>query len=175
RSGRLSAAAVVAALLAPLLPEPLDHVLLQADLTAVAPGPLVRPLAEALGVLADVESKGGATVYRFTPGSVRRALDAGRSATELHAFLDRHSRTPVPQPLTYLIDDVARRHGLLRVGAASSYVRCDDESVLDEILADRRATALRLRRLAPTVVAAQADPRTLIEGLKRDPVGQCPA
>ncbi|KDR62014.1 helicase C-terminal domain-containing protein [Streptomyces albidoflavus] len=159
-------AAVVAALLAPLLPEPLDHVLLQADLTAVAPGPLVRPLAEALGVLADVESKGGATVYRFTPGSVRRALDAGRSATELHAFLDRHSRTPVPQPLTYLIDDVARRHGLLRVGAASSYVRCDDESVLDEILADRRATALRLRRLAPTVVAAQADPRTLIEGLR---------
>lgn len=159
-------AAVVAALLAPLLPEPLDHVLLQADLTAVAPGPLVRPLAEALGVLADVESKGGATVYRFTPGSVRRALDAGRSATELHAFLDRHSRTPVPQPLTYLVDDVARRHGLLRVGAASSYVRCDDESVLDEILADRRATALRLRRLAPTVVAAQADPRTLIEGLR---------
>ncbi|MGW9322993.1 helicase-associated domain-containing protein [Streptomyces koyangensis] len=159
-------ATVVAALLAPLLPEPLDHVLLQADLTAVAPGPLVRPLAEALGVLADVESKGGATVYRFTPGSVRRALDAGRSATELHAFLDRHSRTPVPQPLTYLIDDVARRHGLLRVGAASSYVRCDDESVLDEILADRRATALRLRRLAPTVVAAQADPRTLIEGLR---------
>ncbi|MFF2313849.1 helicase C-terminal domain-containing protein [Streptomyces albidoflavus] len=159
-------ATVVAALLAPLLPEPLDHVLLQADLTAVAPGPLVRPLAEALGVLADVESKGGATVYRFTPGSVRRALDAGRTATELHAFLDRHSRTPVPQPLTYLIDDVARRHGLLRVGAASSYVRCDDESALDEILADRRATALRLRRLAPTVVAAQADPRTLIEGLR---------
>ncbi|MFI0030593.1 helicase C-terminal domain-containing protein [Streptomyces albidoflavus] len=159
-------ATVVAALLAPLLPEPLDHVLLQADLTAVAPGPLVRPLAEALGVLADVESKGGATVYRFTPGSVRRALDAGRTATELHAFLDRHSRTPVPQPLTYLIDDVARRHGLLRVGASSSYVRCDDESVLDEILADRRATALRLRRLAPTVVAAQADPRTLIEGLR---------
>ncbi|MFD5185942.1 helicase-associated domain-containing protein [Streptomyces sp. NPDC058372] len=156
----------VAALLAPLLPEPLDHVLLQADLTAVAPGPLVRPLAEALAVLADVESKGGATVYRFTPGSVRRALDAGRSATELHAFLAQHSRTPVPQPLTYLIDDVARRHGLLRVGAASSYVRCDDEAVLDEILADRRASALRLRRLAPTVVAAQAEPRALIEGLR---------
>ncbi|MBH0243709.1 helicase-associated domain-containing protein, partial [Streptomyces cavourensis] len=66
-----------ARLLAPLLPEPLDHVLLQADLTAVAPGPLERPLAETLSVLADVESKGGATVYRFTPGSVRRALDAG--------------------------------------------------------------------------------------------------
>ncbi|MFH8289285.1 helicase-associated domain-containing protein [Streptomyces sp. NPDC018059] len=152
--------------LAPLLPQPLDHVLLQADLTAVAPGPLERPLAEALAVLADVESKGGATVYRFTPGSVRRALDAGQSASDLHAFLAAHSRTPVPQPLAYLIDDVARRHGHLRIGAASAYVRCDDEALLNEILADKRSQGLRLRRLAPTVLAAQADPGALLEGLR---------
>ncbi|WP_405481196.1 helicase C-terminal domain-containing protein [Streptomyces anulatus] len=162
-----------AARLAPLIPEPLDHVLLQADLTAVAPGPLERPLAETLSVLADVESKGGATVYRFTPGSVRRALDAGQAAADLHAFLAAHSRTPVPQPLSYLIDDVARRHGHLRIGAASAYVRCDDEAVLNEILADRRSTGLRLRRLAPTVLASQADPGSLLEAL-RD-MGYAPA
>ncbi|MFE4536457.1 helicase-associated domain-containing protein [Streptomyces scopuliridis] len=152
--------------LAPLLPEPLDHVLLQADLTAVAPGPLLRPLAELLAIAADVESKGGATVYRFTPGSVRRALDAGQSASDLHDFLRNHSRTPVPQPLAYLIDDVARKHGHLRVGAASAYVRCDDEAVLDEILADKRSQGLRLRRLAPTVLAAHADAVTLLDGLR---------
>ncbi|MFF8674578.1 helicase-associated domain-containing protein [Streptomyces sp. NPDC015242] len=160
------ASAAAARVLAPLLPEPLDHVLLQADLTAVAPGPLERPLADMLGVLADVESKGGATVYRFTPGSVRRALDAGRTAADLHAFLAEHSRTPVPQPLSYLIDDVARRHGQLRVGAASAYVRCDDDAMLGEILADKRAASLGLRRLAPTVLAAQADPAGLLEGLR---------
>ncbi|GGW44905.1 helicase C-terminal domain-containing protein [Streptomyces griseoloalbus] len=161
-----TATAAAARLLAPLLPEPLDHVLLQADLTAVAPGPLERPLADMLGVLADVESKGGATVYRFTPGSVRRALDAGQAAADLHAFLAAHSRTPVPQPLAYLIDDVARRHGHLRVGAASAYVRCDDDAVLSEILADKRAAGLGLRRLAPTVLAAQAGPAGLLEGLR---------
>ncbi|MFD7405133.1 helicase-associated domain-containing protein [Streptomyces sp. NPDC059866] len=160
------ASATAARLLAPLLPEPLDQVLLQADLTAVAPGPLQRPLADMLDVLADVESKGGATVYRFTPASVRRALDAGRSASDLHAFLAEHSRTPVPQPLAYLIDDVARRHGRLRVGAASAYVRCDDDALLGEILADKRTAGLRLRRLAPTVLAAQADPAALLEGLR---------
>ncbi|MFH8532836.1 helicase-associated domain-containing protein [Streptomyces tendae] len=170
---RAAATATAARLLAPLFPEPLDHVLLQADLTAVAPGPLEQELADVLGVLADVESKGGATVYRFTPGSVRRALDAGRSAADLHAFLARHSRTPVPQPLTYLIDDVARRHGRLRVGAASAYVRCDDDATLDEILADKRAAALGLRRLAPTVLAAQADPAALLEGLRA--IGFAPA
>ncbi|MFI7318918.1 helicase-associated domain-containing protein [Streptomyces venezuelae] len=163
---RSLAAAHATRLLAPLLPEPLDHVLLQADLTAVAPGPLERPLGDALAVLADVESKGGATVYRFTPGSVRRALDAGQSASDLHAFLAAHSRTPVPQPLAYLIDDVARKHGHLRIGAASAYVRCDDEALLNEILADKRAQSLRLRRLAPTVLAAQADPGTLLDGLR---------
>ncbi|WP_189705886.1 helicase C-terminal domain-containing protein [Streptomyces anandii] len=167
------ASAAAARLLAPLLPEPLDHVLLQADLTAVAPGPLRRPLADTLGVLADVESKGGATVYRFTPGSVRRALDAGRTASDLHAFLAAHSRTPVPQPLAYLIDDVARRHGHLRVGAASAYVRCDDDALLNEILADKRSAGLRLRRLAPTVLATQADPATLLEGLRA--MGYAPA
>ncbi|WP_274559904.1 helicase C-terminal domain-containing protein [Streptomyces spiramyceticus] len=162
-----AASAVRAAvLLAPLIPEPLDHVLLQADLTAVAPGPLQRPLADTLGVLADVESKGGATVYRFTPASVRRALDAGHAASDLHTFLAAHSRTPVPQPLSYLIDDVARKHGHLRVGAASAYVRCDDDAMLGEILADKRSQPLGLRRLAPTVLAAQTDPATLLEGLR---------
>ncbi|WP_030694241.1 helicase C-terminal domain-containing protein [Streptomyces globisporus] len=162
-----------ATLLAPLLPEAVDHVLLQADLTAVAPGPLRRPLADALAVLADVESKGGATVYRFTPGSVRRALDSGRSASDLHDFLAAHSRTPVPQPLAYLIDDVARRHGHLRIGAASAYVRCDDDTVLGEILADRRSAAMGLRRLAPTVLAAQTDPASLLDGLRS--MGYAPA
>ncbi|MEV6572074.1 helicase C-terminal domain-containing protein [Streptomyces sp. NPDC051577] len=162
-----------APLLAPLLPEPVDHVLLQADLTAVAPGPLRRELGDVLATLADVESKGGATVYRFTPGSVRRALDSGHTAVDLHAFLAEHSRTPVPQPLAYLIDDVARRHGHLRVGAASSYVRCDDDAMLGEILADKRSAGLGLRRLAPTVLAAQADPTVLLDGLRA--MGYAPA
>lgn len=167
------ATAAAARILAPLLPAPLDHVLLQADLTAVAPGPLQRPLADTLDVLAEVESKGGATVYRFTPASVRRALDAGRTAADLHAFLTEHSRTPVPQPLAYLIDDVARKHGHLRVGAASAYVRCDDDNLLNEILADKRAATLRLRRLAPTVLAAPCDPAALLEGLRA--MGYAPA
>jgi hypothetical protein len=166
-------AARAARLLAPLLPTPLDHVLLQGDLTAVAPGPLETPLAEALGAMADVESKGGATVYRFTPESVRRALDGGRTASDLHDFLARHSRTPVPQPLGYLIDDVARRHGRLRVGAASAYVRCDDDALLGELLADRRAAGLGLRRLAPTVLAARCEPSVLLERLRA--LGHAPA
>ncbi len=150
----------------PLLPAAVDHVLLQADLTAVAPGPLDGEVARELGLMADVESTGGATVFRFTQASVRRALDAGRGAADIHAFVARHSRTPVPQPLTYLIDDMARRHGRVRIGAASAYVRSDDPAVLDEVVADRRTAALRLRRLAPTVVAAQASVDIVLDRLR---------
>ncbi len=152
--------------LSSLLPDPVDHVLLQADLTAVAPGPLRDDLARSLSMLADIESSGGATVYRFSEGSVRRALDAGRSASECQSFLAGVSRTPVPQPLSYLIDDVARRHGLLRVGSANSYLRCDDPAVLDELMAGRASETLRLRRLAPTVVVTPTAPDVLLERLR---------
>jgi len=160
-------------LVEPLLPTPVDHVLLQADLTAIAPGPLQPEVASGLGLLADVESRGGATVYRFSAASVRRALDAGRPATELHAFLETHSRTPVPQPLTYLIDDSARRHGRLRVGGAGVYVRSDDPAELDTLLADPALAGLRLRRIAPTVALSDAPADlvlALLRGARRAPV-----
>lgn len=146
--------AAVAAM-APHLPTPLDHVLLQADLTIVAPGPLESSLAREVALMADVESTGGATVYRLTPDSLRRAFDAGRSAHDVMQFLESRSRTPVPQPLAYLVDDVARRHGVVRVGAAGSYVRCDDEAAISQILVDKRAASLRAVRLAPGVLALQ--------------------
>ncbi len=152
--------------LAARLPDPLDHVLLQADLTAIAPGPLEPKLARDLAQAADVESSGGATVYRITPASVRRALDIGRTPGELHEMFRLRSRTPVPQALTYLIDDVARRHGGLRVGEAQSYLRCDDESLLSEVVSDRSVERLKLRRLAPTVVVSPLGPAELLDGLR---------
>jgi hypothetical protein len=156
-----------------LLPRPLDHVLLQADLTAVAPGPLESELARELGMAADVESTGGATVFRFTDASIRRALDAGRSAADLHTMLASRSSTPVPQPLTYLIDDVARRHGRLRIGQAGAYVRCDDDGLLAELLADRRVESLRLRRLAASVLVSLLAPDRVAERLRE--LGYAPA
>ncbi|HWJ83760.1 MAG TPA: helicase-associated domain-containing protein [Nocardioides sp.] len=152
--------------LAVLLPEPVDHVLIQADLTAVAPGPVTPEVARSLHLVADVESRGAATVYRFTPASVRRALDAGWSAAETHAFLAAVSRTPVPQPLTYLVDDAVRSFGRLRVGVAESFVRSDDEAALAELLHHPKAASLGLRRIAPTVVVSTTPPDVLLPRLR---------
>ncbi|QIG41623.1 hypothetical protein G5V58_01500 [Nocardioides anomalus] len=152
--------------LAGLLPEPVDHVLLQADLTAVAPGPLESQLARRLQLVADVESRGGATTYRFTPGSVRRALDTGWTAVELHEFLGSVSRTPVPQPLSYLVDDTARTFGSVRVGHAEAFLRADDEAALTELLHHPKAASLGLRRLAPTVLISSSPLDVLLPRLR---------
>jgi len=155
-----------AELLTPLLPKEVDHVLLQADLTAVAPGPLESELARKLQSIADVESRGGATVYRFTATSVRRAFDAGWSALEVHEFVGEISRTPVPQPLTYLIDDTSRTFGSIRVGAVEAFLRADDEHALTELLHHPQAASLGLRRIAPTVLVSSTPVDVLLPRLR---------
>ena len=149
-----------------ILPESIDHFLLQADLTVVVPGPLHRDLSDQLAEVATVESAGAAMVYRISESSIRRALDVGRTASALHAFFQKHSKTPVPQGLTYLIDDVARRHGQLRVGIAASFVRCDDTALLAQVAAAPLAEVLQLRLLAPTVAVAQAPIADVLAALR---------
>ncbi|OBF32147.1 DNA-binding protein [Mycobacterium sp. ACS1612] len=160
-----SADAVIAAM-DKVLPAPIDHFLLQADLTVIVPGPLQRDLAEQLASVATVESAGAAMVYRISEASIRRALDTGRTASELHALFGKHSKTPVPQGLTYLIDDVARRHGQLRVGMAQSFVRCEDPALLAQAVAAPAVDQLEMRLLAPTVAVSQAPISDVLAGLR---------
>ncbi|OHV44334.1 helicase C-terminal domain-containing protein [Pseudofrankia sp. BMG5.36] len=161
-----SLADALADALAPLLPEPVEELLLQADLTAVAPGPLVPQVAAELAQLADIESTGAATVYRFSEASLRRAFDAGRAPADIHDLLARLGRGGVPQALAYLVDDTARRHGRLRSGPAESYLRCDDPVLLSEVMVSRRTQALGLRRIAPTVVISRLQVSDLLDGLR---------
>ncbi len=139
---------------------------LQADLTATVVGTLAREVLTELRLLADVESTGAATTFRFSEGSLRRAFDAGRSAAEITSFLERHAAKGVPQPLAYLVGDVARRHGHLRVGDAGSFVTSDDPAVLADACTHRRTRKLALRLLAPTVAVSPRPPDAVLEGLR---------
>ncbi|KLN35149.1 hypothetical protein FB00_08360 [Cellulosimicrobium funkei] len=149
-----------------VLPAEVDDLLLQGDLTGIVPGRPSRTLERLVEVAADVESRGAATTVRFTPDSVLRALDRGATADELLAELAAHSRTPVPQPLEYLVRDTARRHGRVRVGTASSYVRAEDPVLLAGIAEDPALRGLGLVLLAPTVLASAAPAGELQEALR---------
>ncbi len=161
------------ALLAPLLPEPVDHVLLQADLTAVAPGPLSRTWRAGSRSRPRSSRAAGRPSTASPPHSVRRALDLGWTAAELHGFVAAVSRTPVPQPLTYLIDDTARTYGTIRVGHAEAFIRAEDEAVLTELMLHPQAASLGLRRLAPTVIVSSTPLDVLLPRLRE--LGTAPA
>jgi hypothetical protein len=148
------------------LPAPVDTFLVQPDLTVVVPGPPATELAAELDLVADLESSGGASVYRVTESTIRRALDAGRTAAEVADLFATRSTTPIPQALSYLIEDVGRRHGVLRTGVASAYLRCDDESLLNRVMSDRAAVTLGLRRLAPTVVVSTVPVAQVLDALR---------
>ena len=139
------------------LPKAVDHILIQSDNTAIAPGPLEHEVAQELALIADVESRGGATVFRFSESSIRRGLDHGRTGEEITKFLAKTSKTPMPQPLEYLIADVAKKHGKLRVGNTASFIRCEDAALITQILSDKRLDILGLRKIAPEVLICGHD------------------
>ena len=139
------------------LPKTVDHILIQSDNTAIAPGPLEHEISQALAMMAEIESRGGATVYRFTESTIRRALDHGKTGDEIKTFLTKTSKTPMPQPLEYLIADVAKKHGKLRVGNTSSFIRCEDTALISQIMNDKKLEILALRRIAPEVVICDMD------------------
>ena len=138
----------------------------QSDLTAMVAGTPAAELVDLLGSVADLEARGSATVWRLSPASVRRALDAGATADELLAALGRVSERELPQPLTYLLRDVGRRHGHVAVLPLGSAVVSADAALLAEICASKLLTPFKLRSLAPTVLASAAPVRQTLHGLR---------
>ncbi|GAA3430739.1 helicase-associated domain-containing protein [Kutzneria kofuensis] len=147
-----------------VLPEQAAGVVLQSDLTAVVSG-VPAP------VLAAAAVREGGAVWRFSAASVRSALDAGWRAEDLLRELGELSA--VPQPLAYLINDVERRHGHVRVRE----VRCcvlADEATAAEI--EHRLPGFT--RLAPTVLSSSDSPANVLALLRKAgyaPVGENPA
>jgi hypothetical protein len=138
-----------------LLPAATATVLIGADLTAVAAGPPAAALTTLLDSVADRETGGTASVWRFSSGTIRRALDAGRTADDIAADLAAVAAGPLPQPLSYLITDTARRHGRVRLAPAACVIHGEDAALLLELTVHRKFAKLGLRQLAPTVLISR--------------------
>ncbi|UYQ66561.1 helicase-associated domain-containing protein [Streptomyces peucetius] len=149
-------AAGLAAVCRRLLPTATRTARIGADLTAVVTGPPSAPLAALLDSVAHRETSGTASVWRFSTGSVRRALDAGHSPDDLTADLAAVASRPLPQPLSYLIADTARGHGRVRVAPAACVIHGEEPALLTELAAHRKLTELGLRQLAPTVLISRS-------------------
>ncbi|GAA3760099.1 hypothetical protein GCM10022240_10820 [Microbacterium kribbense] len=130
------------------LPTEIDTIYLQADLSAIAPGPLRSALDLRLRTMAVRESGAQASSYRFTAESIAAAVAAGEDAASLRAFLSDLSLTSIPQPLDYLIEQTCARHGLVRVGpdeaTGRTRVRSTDGHLLQTIAVDQSLRSIGL-------------------------------
>ncbi|WP_284749976.1 helicase-associated domain-containing protein [Amycolatopsis sp. RTGN1] len=135
------------------------------DLTAIVPGSPDARLAASLDRVADREAQGTATSWRFSPASVRRAFDQGATAAELLDELGAIAAGELPQPLVYLINDVARRHGEAQVLDIASVV-VGEPALLAELAAHRKLAKLGLRAVAPTVLTSTVDASGTLEALR---------
>ena len=149
------------------MPERTEEVILQSDLTAVAPGPLTPDTAADLALLADRESTGIAGVRRFNRSRLRRALDAGWTGERVRQWWAEHSLGNVPQSLLVLLDDVVRDHGRVSVAAAGALLEVDDPAAVEAILRSPLTTDVGLRRIGPQVLVAQAEPDQVLAGLRQ--------
>ena len=147
-----------------LVPAPVDTLIAQADMTVLAPGPLEPEMGAFLERIADLESPGVASVWRISDASVRRGLDAGLTAEEIHAWLDDHVMGEVPQGIAFLIDDTARTHGSIRAGSAMSYIRSADPALITT--AAEKLSGI-IRPLAPTVGVSQLPLPKLMDALRK--------
>ncbi|MDN6676424.1 helicase-associated domain-containing protein [Corynebacterium variabile] len=143
-----------------VLPAPVSMLIIQADMTVLAPG-LLAPDDEAmLRAIADVESTGMASVWRISPESLKRAAAAGETADRVRGFLAGMA-PEIPQGLDYLINDAFRSSGAMTAGTASTILTAPDEATLTSALtmlaslSDGEVRDAALRRIAPTVAVSR--------------------
>lgn len=155
--------AAAAETLAAEFPAEVDRVYLQPDRTVIAPGPLQPEVEVRLRRVADLTHRAIASEYRITEQSLARALQAGMTARQIHRLLRDISLTGVPQPVAYLIDDLAEHYGQVRVRDYGSWaiVRALTDELADQLLVDASLRPLRLQPAAEGLTTAISAPAVL--------------
>jgi hypothetical protein len=124
------------------LPSAAERVIIQADLTLIAPSPLPTELEISLRRFADTEQIGMASSYRLSALSVSHGLETGLAIDEIRALLLRLSAKELPQPVDYLLKEAESRFARLKVYAiksgAHSQIVSTDKILLAEIHNDQR-------------------------------------
>jgi hypothetical protein len=160
-----SAADELAAYCTDLLGDAPSRVVLQSDLTAIVSGRPSPIVARLLRAAAAPETRGTAETWRFSPASIREAMDAGWTAEQLLTSLQEAAAHDLPNSLIQLIQDVARRHGEVRVREVRSCLVAE-ERLATEICHTRSLAKLSLSQPAPTVLVSPELPEVVLPALR---------
>ena len=163
-SGKLTPAAKA---LESRLPALQGRIILQGDLSIVAPGPLSSELEVQLRKFADTESIGLASSYRLSAISISCGLEEGLTENQIRLLLQKLSGTSLPQPVDYLIRETAERFGRIKIQSAlkGGVITCTDEILTKQLVMDSKLKSLMLSKTT-TGITSPVDIQTLYHSMR---------
>ena len=153
------------------LPRLQHSLIVQADQSLIAPGPLDTATELELRRFADLEQVSVACTYRITAMSICRGLESGLSIAGIRAMLQDLNGKELPQPVEYLLRDTEAKFGKLvifagRGGAEKAVLKSSDGVLLTQVLNDSRLRAFALQASNASSLATRFEPETLYHGLR---------
>lgn len=148
-------------------PAEVETFIVQHDLSIIAPGPLSARDSARLRAMSHVESRGMASTFRISAESISRALATGDDGEALLAFLLEHSLTELPQNLVYLINDLAAKHGSVRVSriAGRTMVEAATDQLASLLGVDSNVRHLQLAPTGVRTFGTVLEPRAVMSVL----------
>lgn len=162
---------VAAQLLQEHLPQLQHGLIVQADLSLIAPGPLDAATESVLRKFADIEQVSVASTYRLSALSVSHGLECGLTIPQIRAMLLDLNGKALPQPVEYLLNEAEQRFGRLTISAGTgasekSVLRSTDGILLTEILNDSRLRAFAFQAITAGSLATRFEPDLVYYGLR---------
>ena len=153
------------------LPAVQSRIILQADLSIIAPGPLPTSIESLLRRFANTETIGLASTYRMSALSICHGLETGLTTEEIAKMLTETFGAKLPQPVEYLLSEVKNRFGRLvvteaAVGESRSYIESADNILLTEIGNDPRLRPFSLIRPSNEKLSCRFEPSVVYFGLR---------
>lgn len=150
------------------LPKAEDRLVVQGDLSIVCPGPISPSLHRELDSFAESEDLGLAARFRVSALTLSHAMEIGLELAEVMNLLAKRSGKPLPQPFSYLVEDVLRRFGQLRVliGEAGTIVESPDAILITQIKNEARLNGLMLQRITENQLASRLDAEMIYFNLR---------
>ena len=141
------------------LPATQNRIIIQADLTIIAVGPLPTDKELQLRRFVETERIGVASTYRINTLSVTYGLETGLSETEIRELLLELSGVALPQPVDYLIREAATRFGrlVLRESPTGTLIQSNEQILLTQILNDSALKTLGVTKSSETTLESRFD------------------
>ena len=153
------------------LPQLQHGLIVQADLSLIAPGPLDAATESVLRKFADIEQVSVASTYRLSALSLSHGLECGLTVPQIRAMLLDLNGKALPQPVEYLLNESEQRFGRLTISAGTgaaekSVLRSTDGILLTEILNDSRLRAFAFQAVTAGSLATRFEPDVVYYGLR---------